>query len=268
MLFRSDKHTQRPSLNWRNKTQSPAKLIWELCGREPVPQGFTVRHNDVVCKEKRCVHFSHHRLCVKPPGRGAQRRSMSTEGESSRGRARPSTFGGGDAPCHWDGTLPHLFALGWLEISREHLIWHHTVNGAGRPTLKWGSRVINPSRLLWELYAQPPVPEGFTVKQNSSVCRERRCVHFGHYFLFRESTGAPCSVNPKRLNIVGADLAAGQHFETALHPGRLDTETENAPAQTSSAEVVLGASKPQSVNRRRQQIADQLQKRRGSLRLR
>lgn len=192
-----NRETQRPTLVWRGQVYSPAKLIWELSGREPIPKGFTVRHNLAVCQHRRCVDYRHHYLCRhrREPTNGPWPSHVFSaylgNGRDSLALA-PAPDAVRDRLSRWNGTLEHLFKLAWISIQGDHWIWNHTVKEDGRPVLKWCSRVLNPSRLIWVLSGQASIPREFTVKHNTDLCSVQRCVHFSHHILFKQSSGRPC----------------------------------------------------------------------------
>lgn len=191
------RETQRPTLMWRSQVYSPAKLIWELSGRDPIPTGFTVRHNLAVCQHRRCVDYRHHYLYRhhREPAVGLLSNHvfsayLGNGGDSSAPATTLDVVR--DGPTRWNGSLGHLFELAWISIQGDHWIWNHTVKEDGRPVLKWCSRVLNPSRLVWVLSGQASIPRSFTVKHNTDLCSIQRCVHFSHHFLFKQSSGRPC----------------------------------------------------------------------------
>ena len=110
-------------------------------------------------------------------------------------------------PPRWDGTLKHLFALGWIQVRNEHWIWCHTVNKrTGRPKL--GNCGIGPARQIWELSGHGPIPDGHLLSHNRSLCSEQLCVHPACWHVVKRGAQMPPEARARGLLIARARVAA------------------------------------------------------------
>jgi hypothetical protein len=111
-------------------------------------------------------------------------------------------------PCpRWNGTLEHLFALGWIQVRNGHWIWCHTINKrTQRPAL--GKRGPNPARRIWKLTGHEAIPDGFLLSHNRARCPEPFCVHPDCYQVLKRGDHTPPEARTKGLLTHLARLAA------------------------------------------------------------
>lgn len=215
----------RPTLTWNNRRQSPAAVIWELVNGAPLPEGFTPRRRRSLCTHRRCVDLRHYGLSKSSPGKP------------------PSS----DTP--WNGTLAHLFEIGWIKIVGDHWIWTLRFKPSGRPMLSWHSRILNPALVVWEQSGQEPLQPGYTIKHNTAVCTIQECVHFQHHFPFKKATGRPHTKSAARLSTNQLlNFALGLQSGTAVTgPAASQTRHQTAKGRTANVKGTSSSSQAESV---------------------
>lgn len=204
----------RPTLTLHTLKQRPANLVWELLVGKALPAGFSPRRDPGLCTHPRCIDLRHYFLSTQPPGRRA-----------------------GKAGTPWNGTLPHLFELGWIHIQDEHWLWRHSLRHDGKPFLAWRAATLNPARLLWELIRGETLAPEWTVERDEARCAQPRCISVEHHrpvsrvpleralphgrALTEEPSVMPTIVLPERVLLVQLKRLRPKapHLEPTVRPG-------------------------------------------------
>lgn len=111
-----------------------------------------------------------------------------------------------DPSPSWNGTLEHLFALGWIRIEGGHWLWCHTVTKKTQlPQL--GGNGSSAAKIIWRLAGREPVPAGYRVSHDPERCPAPLCVLPACHDLLKHGAKRPNEIRARAAQPPLARLA-------------------------------------------------------------